>query len=219
MQNEVKRKQKLFMINEEELQNYINKRKINYTKEEIVSLTNTIINFYISKYPNENSNLDFETLIQNLTENQKKFLICPYSTNSQKIIFKLYISNIHQVNTKPLQIEIDEETGIVDDFSVMCLTEYYRNLSNNITIEELFNIIKSQNHCNIDYHEIEEYIQRKQNHLELREIVLSFINESLRYSDLNKAIGEYRSQMFEQDIINICNLKLEEEKLARTKKP
>lgn len=223
MQKEVSRKQKLYIINENELQNYLDKRKINYTKEEIINLANTIINFYILKYPSEideNKNLDlsFEMLIQGLTERQKRFISCPYSINSKKIILRLYINTIYQINARPLMIEVDEKTGIVDDFSIMCLTEYYRNLSNNITVEELFDIIKVQNDC-IDCHEIEEYLKRKQDYLELRDIILSYIKGSLRHSDLTKSTGEYRNQMFEQDFINNFFLKFEEDdKLTRTKK-
>lgn len=225
MQTEVKIKQKLYVINEEELQRYLEKEKIDYTKEEIISLINSIINIYILKYPidgykNNDLNFHLGAFEQKLTENQKRILTCPYSTGNQKFILRLHVNDIYQINMSPIYIEIDPNTAIVDDFSIMCLTKYYRNLSNNITIEELFTIIKEQNHRNIDYHEVEQYLQNRKNNLELRSIILSYIKEALKYSDYLSSNGEYRSQMFEKEFTEYYNLELsgKDEKLIRTKK-
>ena len=199
---EGKFKKKTCLINEEKLSEYLIKNKLDYTTGDIISLCEDLKNYYTNRSLGDNKSF-YDSLYFN--ERQIKLLNAPYST-SNNLVFRIYVNNVYNIDMTTLFIEVNPNTGIVDDYSIMCLTNYFSNLRNNITITELYDILRRQNNKGIDYHEIKNYVKRRNDNLYLREIVIYYVTTSLRYSKGDDDICKYRCKLFLDDMKKYYNI-------------
>lgn len=173
---------------------------ITFKDEDTLSLIDYLINIYIAKYPingyiSKDHNLHLVNIEKHLTERQLGIIKYPYQTNKPiSIVFNKIVINII----------IDPTTGIVDKESIYFLRNIYKNLKDNITIIELYNYIISSNISTISIDDLTSYIIECQRRLELRNIIIEYVMNSLLESDMNiVSNGIYRSMMFTKEM-NTC---------------
>lgn len=191
----------------------------------INGLIDYLINVYIYKYPIANfKNKKYELLVgfleNGMTAKQKEILRCSYcrqgtfiKENGYPLTLKIVINDEFGYKANCF-IDIDEMTGIVDDYSIMFLSEYYHGLSNNITIERLAEIMVEQDLPFMDYSDIILYLREREKIIKIRKKVIMEVAESLYKSDSIKENGRYRMEKFLNEFNLFYNIGLEEDKVC-----
>lgn len=204
------------------MQNTLNEVKSTdtYIDEDISSLVSYIINIYIAKYPisgyiNNNPNLHLANLEKFLNKKQLEIIKYPY--HSEKPIS--LIINPNSINKITINIMVNPTNGIVDKESINLLNKLYKNIEENLTVEELLAIIQNNNIVNTDTSNIEYFIIRCQENIVLRSKIIEYIKNALDISDMNIASnGIYRRNMFIREFYNYYGIVDNNKKLVRSKK-
>lgn len=197
-----------------------------YDEEMINSLINYLVNAYIYKYPIANFvNKKYELLVgfleKSMTAKQREILRCPYSRQETFIkeegyplSLKIIIQNEDGFKASVF-IDVDETTGMVDDYSIMCLSEFYRGLSNNITLERLMEIMGEQNLPFVDYSDIVSFLKERKEIKDIRRRVIKAVAKALYESDSIRENGKYRMEKFLEEFILFYDIDMDEKEIKK----
>ena len=189
-----------------------------YEDKEILDLIDYLVNVYILKYPisnhvNRNINLIMKNIERKMTIRQRCFMRCIPFNNGKCIVLSIDFKNQYFYDVPPIFIKIDIQTEKVDDFSIMSLTKYYHSLRNNITIQELFDIMLKQHVDFVDTSQIENYLMSKAKLIESRDFVIDTVLKKLGSSDSIFDNAYYRSKKFLDEFNKYYYLQLDDEQI------
>ncbi len=176
-------------------------KRAGYCETEILNLINYLTNIYMLKYPisnhiNRNSIFFMDNIERKMTPEQRNLLRCIPYNESEVIRLNISFRNQYFYEIPSIFLEINPKTEIVDDFSIMLLAKYYHGLQNNITIQQLYDIMKEQHIDFINIEEIEQYLIAKTKLYEIRDTIIGSVLEKLESIDTLFDNTYYRRKKF-----------------------